>query len=77
MNIIEREIAEREAEIVAKEEKLRAAEEHLLKASALKEEADAINADKLIAEIEELKGYLPVSAEVIASVENVTPEVNA
>ena len=77
MNIIEKEIAEREELIAAKAVKLREAEELLLKASVLKDEADAIDADKLNAEIIELKGYLPVSAEdVVASVEE-TPVVNA
>ena len=74
MNIIEREIAEREAELANKENKLRLAEEYLLKATALKEEADAINADELIRDIEELKGYLPIP---VVSAEEVTPEVNA
>ena len=76
MNIIEKEIAEREAEIAAKEEKLRLAEDYLLKATALKEEADAINVDALNRDIEELKGYLPAPVEPVA--ENVaTPEVTA
>lgn len=74
MNIIEREIAEREAELTNKENKLRLAEEYLLKATALKEEADAINADELIRDIEELKGYLPAP---VVPAEEVTPEVNA
>lgn len=74
MNIIEREIAEREAELANKENKLRLAEEYLLKATALKEEADAINADELIRDIEELKGYLPTP---VVPTEEVTPEVNA
>lgn len=74
MNIIEREIAEREAELANKENKLRLAEEYLLKATALKEEADAINADELIRDIEELKGYLPTP---VVPAEEVTPEVNA
>lgn len=74
MNIIEREIAEREAELANKENKLRLAEEYLLKATALKEEADAIDADKLSKDIEELKGYLPVP---VVPTEEVTPEVNA
>ena len=76
MNIIEKEIAEREAEIAAKEEKLRLAEDYLLKATALKEEADAIDVDTLNRDIEELKGYLPAPVEPVA--ENVaTPEVTA
>ena len=79
MTIIEKEIAEREELIAAKEEKLKLAEEYLLKATVLKEEADAINADVLNAEIAELKGYLPAPVEeAIASVvEEVTPVVNA
>ncbi len=79
MTIIEKEIAEREELIAAKEEKLKLAEEYLLKATVLKEEADAINADVLNAEIAELKSYLPAPVEdAIASVvEEVTPVVNA
>lgn len=71
MNIIEREIAERKAEIAAKEAKLREAEELLLKASVLKDEADAIDTVKLEADIAELSSYLPVVAPVV---EEVTPE---
>jgi len=77
VNIIEREIAEREELIAAKSVKLREAEELLHKATALKDEADAIDAVELEAEIVELKGYLPVSAEdAVASVEE-SPVVNA
>ena len=76
MNIIEKEIAEREELIKIKELKLKTAEEYLHKATALKEEADAIDVDELHRDIEELKGYLPAPVEPVA--ENVvTPEVTA
>lgn len=74
MNIIEKEIAEREALIAIKDQKLIAAEEALLAAATLKEEADAIDVETLNAEIAELKGYLP---QPTAAVEETTPEVNA
>ncbi|HHW91039.1 MAG TPA: hypothetical protein GX745_09080 [Clostridiales bacterium] len=59
MNIVEREINRREALIQTRENKLAEAEELLARAAALKAEYEPISVDTLLAEIEELKTYLP------------------
>lgn len=60
MNIIEREIAKRQAVIDSKAEKLARAEELKKEAEELEIEALNIETEVLEAEIVELKTYLPV-----------------
>lgn len=69
MNIIEREIAKRQAIIDSKAEKFARAEELRKEAEALENEALAIETDVLEAEIVELKTFLP-SVEEPVDVEN-------
>ena len=60
MNIIEREIAKRQAVIESKAEKFAKADELRKEAELLENEALTIETDVLEAEIVELKTYLPV-----------------
>lgn len=66
MNIIEREIAKRQEIIDGKAEKLAKAEELRKEAEELELEALAVDVDVYVAEIEELKSFLPVVEEEVA-----------
>lgn len=59
MSIIEREIEKRQAIIDGKEAKINELAELRIKAETLEAEIASIDTDVLVAEIEELKSYLP------------------
>lgn len=59
MSIIEREIEKRQAIIDSKEEKINELADLKIKAENLETEIAGIDTDVLVAEIEELKSYLP------------------
>ena len=65
MNIIEREIAKRQEIIDGKAEKLATAEELRKEAEELEAEALAVDVEVYVAEIEELKSFLPVVEEEV------------
>lgn len=66
MNILEREIAEREARIQRKSELVSEIELLVAKTEELKSEEQKIDVDVLKSEIEEIKSFLPKSAEELA-----------
>ena len=73
MSIIEREIEKRQAIIDSKEAKINELAELRVKAENLEAEIASIDNDVLVAEIEELKSYLPKPEEP----EDENPEVLA
>ena len=73
MSIIEREIEKRQAIIDSKDEKINELAELRVKAENLEAEIAGIDTDVLVAEIEELKSYLPKPEEP----EDENPEVLA